>query len=210
VKIAIIGTGRMGSGLAKAWAKAGHEIFLGSRDASKAKAVADEIKKSLPQAKVSSGGHDEAAKDSEVVLIATPYRSVADTVKKLRNLLSGKVIIDITNPFDAVPSGPTSGIEEVQKSVGSWYNPMAAFKTNFAKTLDNPTDKSGVKRDVLICGDDQKAKSTVIKLAEEIGFRAVDCGGLKAARTLDLMVPLMIEMDKARRGDASASWKFLG
>jgi len=210
MRIAVIGTGRMGSGLAKAWAKAGHEIILGSRDASKAKAVADEIKKSLPQAKISAGGHEEAAKAGEVVLIATPYRSVADTVGKLRSLLSGKVMIDITNPFDAVPSGPTSGIEEVQKVVGGWYSPVVAFKTNFRRTLDNPTDKSGLKRDVLICGDDQKAKSTVIKLAEEIGFRAVDCGGLKAARTLDLMVPLMLEMDKMRGGDTSSSWKFLG
>ena len=53
------------------------------------------------------------------------------------------------------------------------------------------------------------AKRTVMQLIEETGFCAVDCGRLENARTLDLMVPLMIQLDQRYGGDASSSWKFL-
>ena len=56
---------------------------------------------------------------------------------------------------------------------------------------------------------DDSAKRIVMQLIEETGFCAVDCGRLENARTLDLMVPLMIELDQRFAGDALSSWKFI-
>ena len=59
-----------------------------------------------------------------------------------------------------------------------------------------------------VCSNDPSAKQTVMELIEQTGFRPVDCGGLENARTLDLMVPLMLELDNRYGADATSSWKF--
>ncbi len=120
-----------------------------------------------------------------------------------------QIVVDITNPFGAVPPGKTSGIEENSEAapMARW---VAAYKTTFWKTLDRPVLAGGAKRDVLVCSDDDSAKRTVMQLIETTGFRPVNCGRLENARTLDLMVPLMIELDQRYSTDALSSWKFLG
>lgn len=199
----------MGVGLAKAFAKVGHEIIIGSRDIERAKASANEIKKAVSKAKVSAADLENAARSGEVIIISMPYRVVAATLIPIRDLFANKLIIDITNPFDALPAGSSSAAEENLKLLGGNCKLVAAFKTNFWKTLDQPVNSEGIQRDVLVCSDDEEAKKTVFKLIEQVGFRAVDCGGLKSARTVDLMVPLMIEMDRLYNGNNFSSWKFL-
>ncbi len=141
-------------------------------------------------------------------MLAIGFRDVARTLGAVQDALTRKIVIDITNPFGAVPPGETSGIEENSKAApeATW---VAAYKTTFWKTLDQPALAGGRNRDVLICSDDDSAKRTVMQLIEETGFRAVDCGRLENARTLDLMVPLMIELDECYGGDALSSWKFI-
>lgn len=60
-----------------------------------------------------------------------------------------------------------------------------------------------------MCVDDAPAKRTVLDLISQTDFRAIDCGALQNARTLDLMVPLMIELDRRYGREAQSSWKFL-
>ncbi|MCS6861817.1 MAG: NADPH-dependent F420 reductase [Abditibacteriales bacterium] len=203
MKIGILGgTGRMGTGLARGYAQAGHEVILGSRDADKAKDAAAQIGGS-----VRGGTLAEAAQAGEIIVLSVPFREAANTVRALQNALTGKIIVDITNPFGAVPPD-SSGMAENMKAAphARW---VAAYKTNFWKTLDAPMLPSGVRRDILVCGDDEDAKRVVMQLIEAPGFRAVDCGGLSNARTLDLMVPLMIELDRRYGGNALSSWKFM-
>ena len=193
----------MGSRLARNYAEANHQVILGSRRPDKAESLAREI---------GSGAHGgslvNAAQDGDVIVLAVGFRDAAPMVSSLRDILAGKIIVDITNPFGAVDPGTTSGIEENRKSAQSarW---VAAYKTTFWKTLEEPTSRDGHKRDVFVCSDDEEAKQTVIQLIEETGFRAVDCGRLSNARTLDLMVPLMLELDGRYGGDALSSWKFV-
>ena len=88
---------------------------------------------------------------------------------------------------------------------------VAAFKTNYASALTLPVDAAGTQRDVFYCGDDESSKATVRSLIADLGLRPVDCGPLSAARALDLMVPLMIEMDRRLGGKGlarRAHWKF--
>ena len=106
-------------------------------------------------------------------------------------------------------AGQLAGIEHNSKAATSarW---VAAYKTTFWKTLEEPRAPDGQPLDVFVCSEDQEAKRIVMELITETGFRAIDCGGNENARTLDLMVPLMIELDGRHQGDATTSWKFLG
>ncbi|MCS7263541.1 MAG: NADPH-dependent F420 reductase [Armatimonadetes bacterium] len=209
MRIGILGgTGRMGRGLAKAWAKKGHEIFLGSRFPDKVQQVAQQIANETG-GKVYGVDLETAADEGEVVVLSLPYRTCSDWLKRLGNKLRGKIIIDITNPFGAVPEGQTSGVEENAKALEIPARWVAAFKTNFWTTLDSPVNKDGITRDCFFCGDDNEAKKVVAELISQVGFRPVDCGPLKAARILDLMVPLMIDLDRFFGGKGVCSWKLL-
>ncbi len=204
MRIGILGgTGRMGSCLARGYIQAGHEVILGSRSPKKAENVAAGI-----GGHVRGGSLQTAAQEGEIIVLAVGFRDAAGTVRSVQDALIGKIIVDITNPFGAIPPGETSGIEENGKAAPTarW---VAAYKTNFWKTLNQPVLAGRTKRDVLVCGDDDSAKRIVMQLIEETGFCAVDCGRLENARTLDLMVPLMIELDQRFAGDALSSWKFI-
>ncbi len=202
------GTGRMGVRLSMAWAKHGHIIWLGSRDPQRAQKAAAQV------AEATGGtvhGVDlwTAAKEGEVIVLAIPYRSCAGWLQRLQNELRGKIIVDISNPFTAVPAGQTSGVEENAKALGVPARWVAAFKTNFWTTLDEPVTKDGIVRDCFYCGDDAEAKAIVATLIQQVGFRPVDCGTLQSARVLDQMVSLMIELDHRYGRKGKCSWKLL-
>ncbi len=204
MKIGILGgTGRMGRGLGRGYAAAGHEVFLGSRSAQRARDVASEIGSGA-----SGGSLAEAAGFGEVVVLAVPFGDAVATVEPLQDSLAGTIIIDITNPFGALPPGQVAGIENNSKAATSarW---VAAYKTTFWKTLADAAQNDQVL-DVFVSSQDSQAKAIVMELIATTGFRAIDCGGNENARTLDLMVPLMIELDSRYQTDARSSWKFLG
>ena len=130
-------------------------------------------------------------------------------VAAMLDQLSGKTIVDITNPFGAVPVGKISGVEHNAKALRREARWVAAYKTNFWKTLSVPVDGRGVQRQVFICSDDADAKDAVSRLVESTGFRPIDCGALENARVLDPMVPLMLELDRRYGGDSASGWAFL-
>jgi len=199
MKIGILGgSGRMGQGLARGYVAVGHEVFLGSRSPQRASAVASEM-----AGGASGGSLADAAEFGELVVLAVPFGDAVETIASVQDSLAGKIVVDITNPFGAVPPGQVAGIENNSRAAASarW---VAAYKTTFWKTLDDP---SGL--DVFVCGLDAEAKAVVMDLITTTGFRAIDCGGFENARTLDLMVPLMIELDSLHQTDARSSWKFL-
>ena len=209
MKIGILGTGRMGKGLARCYAKVGHAVVLGSRDTRRADAEAAAIQEELPEAQVSGADWVSAANACELIVVCVPFGDAAGLVATLADSLEDKIIIDITNPFGAVPVGQISGIEHNAKALGRRARWVAAYKTNFWKTLAHPVDQQGMQRDVFICGDEPDAKRIVRELVESTGFRAVDCGALEVARILDPMVPLMLELDRSCGTNAFSSWKFL-
>jgi predicted dinucleotide-binding enzyme len=94
MNITLVGTGNMGSAFAKQLSAAGHTVRITGRDIGKATALAAQF------ANVSAYPAAEALGDSDVVVVATAYE---DAVKALQSLgdLSGKVLIDITNPLSA-------------------------------------------------------------------------------------------------------------
>ncbi len=203
MNIAILGTGRMGTGLAEGWVKAGHRVTFGSRDPGANRAAADGIGAEI-------GGYAEAVGGAEVVVVGVPNGVVLDVIAPLRDLLGERIVIDITNPMDNLPP-EGSGAQRTAAAIGSGARVIPAFKATFHGTLGEPIDPaSGLARDVFFCGDDSEAKEVTASLIEDLGFRAVDCGPLSRANLLDLMVPLIIEVDGRYNMGRSGSWKLLG
>jgi hypothetical protein len=213
MKVAVLGTGRMGSGLARLWAMAGEDVFIGSRDPAKAQALVSEIKKVHPAARVVGSDNATAAKAAEVVVPAVPYKQVAPFLRKLKPSLKGKIVIDISNPLKPDYSGlttkpSTSGAEEIGKVTGKAIPLVGAFKNTFSALLGDP-GLPQLHPDVLVCGDDEKAKSAVMRLVERIGFRALDAGKLRTARTIEHMTVLMVALDVRYKAGFKSGWQFL-
>jgi len=187
MKVTLIGTGNMGSGLAKQISKAGQPLVITGRDAAKALALA--------QANRASFKATNAAEGADVVIVATAY---GDAITALRAAgdLSGKVVIDITNPLTADYMGltighTTSAAEEIQKAFPN-AKVVKAFNTVFAQTLAAGPSLADDTVPVYFAGDDAAAKETVKALIQSTGFAAVDAGGLKNARYLEPLAGLNV------------------
>lgn len=182
MKIAVIGTGNMGAGLASVFASAGHQVSIGARDLIKAAALADKIGHQTV-----GGGIAAAAKLADVVILALPFDAAANAIK-LAEDLSGKVVIDISNPISAdfkqlVIGHTTSAAEEIQK-LAPQARVVKAFNTIFAQLLA-PESRQGKTLQVFVAGDDSAAKALVSELAESAGFEAVESGPLCNSRYLE-------------------------
>ncbi|MFB9135664.1 NADPH-dependent F420 reductase [Vibrio olivae] len=183
MNIAIIGSGNIGSGLALTFGQTAYTVTVASRNVQAAQALADKLGRSNVQA----SSITEAVKGADVVILATPY----DAVRTLANDadFAGKVVIDVTNPVKADFSGlsigfETSAGEEIQKLLPH-ATVVKAFNTVFAQVYEQGLEFNGSKAQTFIAADDETAKQTVLTLANEAGFDAVDAGALSNARYLE-------------------------
>lgn len=181
--VAIIGTGKMGSGLARLLASKGVEVAIGSRDPAKAAKLAEEI-----GAGAQGGGVAAAAKLADVVILAVTYPQIGDAIREAGGL-AGKVIIDISNPitedFKALTVGhTTSAAEEIQK-LAPEAKVVKAFNTIFAQLLPAEAREGRDPVQVFVAGDDEAAKKTVSDLVARGGFQPVESGPLSNARYLE-------------------------
>lgn len=190
MKITLIGTGNMGSAFALRLSQAGHDTRLTGRDLDKARALAAQYPN------VEAYPADQALGDSAVVIVATAY---ADALPALRSLgdLSGKVVIDITNPLTPDYMGltlghSTSAAEEIARALPE-VQLVKAFNTLFAQVLaDGPAFADGQRGSVFVASDSERAKQTAMALADSFGFDTVDAGGLVNARYLEPLAGLNI------------------
>lgn len=191
--IGIIGSGNVGGTLGTRWAKAGHNIIYGTRNEQ-----AEDIKQLLSEAggKARAGTLQEAARAGEVLLLSTPWK-VAQSILESLGDLTGKVLIDATNPLLPDLSGLDTGTAtSAGEKVAGWARGakvVKAFNTIGANIMENPS--FGTDRPVLFyCGDDAPAKDKVKQLAEAIGFEACDAGPLTQARVIEPFALLWISL----------------
>ena len=189
MNVTLIGSGNMGSGLAKQLTRAGHHLSILSREADKARQLAAQTGAKVADAAV-------AGRDAEVIIVATHYE---DAVAALRQLgdLTGKTVVDITNPLTADYMGltighATSAAEEIAKALPC-AKVVKAFNTVFAQVLQEGPDFGGGRTvPVFYAGDDTAAKAQVKELIASTGFTPVDAGPLKNARYLEPLAGLNI------------------
>jgi predicted dinucleotide-binding enzyme len=183
MKVLVIGAGNMGSAFVKQLHAAGHQVSVTARDSAKASALAEQYKG------VRAVTADNAANDAEAIVVATSAADAAAALKAVGSL-TGKVVIDISNPLTADYMGltlghSTSASEELAKAVPG-AEVVKAFNTVFAQVLAGGADfGNGRKVSVFVASDSAHAKQTAITLATSMGFETIDAGGLKNARYLE-------------------------
>jgi hypothetical protein len=189
--IAIIGSGRIGGGLARASRRAGREVVFGARDPKDGELVAFA---GAIGARTATVG--DAIREADVVTLAMPYGALDDVLAA--GDFSGKIVIDCTN---AVAPGwtlkyghTTSSAEEIAKRIPG-AKVFKSFNAQGAENLADPT-YGGVRASNFYCGDDPEAKKLVGALVEDVGFEAIDAGPLASARLLEPLMLLWIQTSK--------------
>jgi 8-hydroxy-5-deazaflavin:NADPH oxidoreductase len=195
MKVTIVGAGNMGRGIGTRAVAGGHQVEIVDRDPGEAQNLADEL-----------GGGATALEPGapfggQMVVFAVYYPGIKDAVQQYANQLSGRVVVDITNPVDtqtwdrlATPPG-TSSAEEVQQLVPEGTPVVKGFNTTFAPTLV-AGEVAGQQLDVLIAGDDEAAKQTVSQLVSDGGLRPIDVGPLNRAQQLEQLGFLHISLQQ--------------
>jgi NADPH-dependent F420 reductase len=200
MKIAIVGgTGKEGQGMAARWARAGHAVHIGSRDAERARAAAAELS-GKAGAQISGGDNAWAVRQADVVVLSVPYAAHAETLRALKAELAGKIVVDITVPLKPpdvrrvnLPEGKAAALE-AQALLGPDTKVVAALHHVSAvhlSALDHALDC-----DVLACSDDPEALKVVLALIESLGTRALDAGPLANAVALESLTPVLLHINR--------------
>lgn len=206
--VTIIGTGNMGRGIATRLLAGGHEVTLLDREAGKGEELAREFGGSVSAGSVG----DPIAGD--VVVLAVPYEAAGPLVQQYGDALSGKVVVDITNPVDwqtfdgLVTPTDSSAAEEISKSAPEGARVVKAFNTTFAGTLVEG-QVAGQPLDVFIAGDDSGAKETVAQLVRDGGMVAIDAGPLRRARELERLGFLGMTLQQPLGLNFQSAWKLI-
>lgn len=181
--ITIIGAGNIAAGVARIGLDAGAQVQVLARDAEKAAALGS------GDSFTSGVVGDEIT--GELVVLALPFPAVPEVLAQYAGRLDGKVLVDPTNPVDfatfdslVVPADSSAAAEIA--ALAPTAKVLKAFNTNFASTLASGqvADQAAT---VLVAGDDNDAKSTLVELVRAGGLKGVDAGSLKRARELEAL-----------------------
>jgi 8-hydroxy-5-deazaflavin:NADPH oxidoreductase len=185
MKIGIIGSGNMGRSLGMLWAEQGHEVFFAARTPEQGRAVVD-----FAGHGTRGGTNDEAVTFGEVLLYTARGANPSDVLTST-DVLTNKMLIDPNN--STIPEG--FAYEPITKSLAETLAEQVpnaivvkAFNTMAQEVFElapEPLRQHGVS--VFVASDDEAVKKTVMQLAQDIGFAAVDSGGLRNSRLIEGM-----------------------
>jgi hypothetical protein len=176
--ITLIGTGNMARAIGTLAVAGGNTVEVMGRDQSKA----DDLAKALGGG--ATTGKWGAVPAGDIVITALLADGVVPVVSEYGDALSGKVIVDISNPFNTTAdalahSEETSIAQEAAKVAPAGASVVKAFNTIFRHVLEKG------RPNVFLAGDDAQAKAGVVAFIESLGLRPLDVGGLKMAHWLE-------------------------
>jgi predicted dinucleotide-binding enzyme len=187
-KIGILGSGSVAQTLAIGFIKYGFEVKMGTRDPKKL----DEFM-NKNSGKVSIGTFLDAASFGEIIVLAVKGSVVKSLVEQVKESLTGKVVIDPTNPIS--DHAPVDGVlnffsninlslmEELQVSAPKAHF-VKAFNCIGGHFMVNP-DFNGIRPSMFICGNDTHAKGEVTQIVHQFGFDVEDMGSAVSARAIE-------------------------
>ena len=206
MKIAFLGYGQVGSPLADHLQRLGHEVTLAAADPNskslqKALVRNPNLKVALPKFAVGA---------AEVIFLATPFQSSAAVLQSVAAELKGKILVDCTNPV-----GPnlTHGLKSVQS--GSELLQQLVPETRLVKAFNiygfenfenNAFPAYNVKPVMMYCGQDPSARETVGSLILQLGWDALDVGGLEQALHLEHMTLLWVRLVRMNGYSPNLAW----
>ena len=207
--LGVLGTGRMGVRLAAMFARAGRRVVLGSRDPERAERIARAL--ALPG--LAGGSYDDAVAARAVLPAIFLRDGLAEVIAPYAARLAGKLVIDISNPFnqdysDYILPWDSSGSEVLQQRLPE-ARLVGAYKHVFAAVFDDPAFEHG-SSDVLIVGDDAAAKSEFLALAHGTPFRYLDAGPLIHARTVERLTLITSRVGRGAGYHPRMNWRLDG
>ncbi|WP_245856160.1 NADPH-dependent F420 reductase [Paenibacillus rigui] len=185
MKVSVIGTGRMGTGLVRNLHPVMSRLVWGSRNPAGAQQLIEKYGfKGVEAAEI------QTALQADIIFHALWFRDLIPWAESCRELLKGKILVDLVNPFtedfsDFTMDWGTSAAEELQHKLPE-TSVVGAFKNTFFQVLEKPVHQ-GTVSDVYVTSDDEKAKLAVIQLLQGIPFRIMDAGRLSNNRTIERM-----------------------
>ena len=204
-KIAILGgTGAEGSGLAYRLAEAGENVLIGSRDAARAQETAKRLRVRIGgDSRIEGMDNPSAAATCDVAILTVPFSGVSALLKQLQSVWKqGTMVIDTTVPLAAAVGGAAtrvlgvwqgSAAEQTKELLPPGVSLAAAFQNLGAESL---AGNEPVDCDVLVCGDDEKAKQVAFELVSKIrGARPLNGGKLENARIVESLTALLIGLN---------------
>ena len=191
MSISIIGAGNVGMALGQAFTARGESVIFGVPDAVKYAQVVATLGSAA-----TIGSVDHAIDASELIILAVPYPA-AESIARSRQDWKGKILVDATNPLAPALAGlsigtTTSGAESIANAARG-ARVVKAFNTTGAENMADTRYPGGTPF-MPVCGDDAEARGRVVALATLIGFDALDCGDLTAARYLEPFAMTWIHM----------------
>ena len=186
----IVGTGTVGRALAKRFARTSHQVLLGSRDQRTGELAADPLG-------VRGGAATSFVAEADVIFLAVPFVNLSDTLSRLGDI-DGKIIVDCTNPLTSdymqLTIGHSDSAGETCQRLAPRSKVVKAFNAIFADVVSAELSYGGIAPQVFLAGDDAESKNRVAELVREIGYDAVDTGGIECARYLEPLAELIIHL----------------
>ena len=214
-RIAIIGgTGKEGKGLAYRWAKAGHEVVIGSRSLEKAQIASDEVNNLLKnkEQQVSGLENTQAADWGEIIVLTVPFAAHNQMLESLKDIIKGKLLIDVTVPLvpprvnvAQMPPAGSAG-KEAQSILGEEAPIVIAFQNISYERL---VKEEHIDSDVLVCGTSKQARDQVLKLVEDAGMTGWDAGPIGNGMVVEGLTSVLININKIY-GSKEAGIKITG
>jgi NADPH-dependent F420 reductase len=192
MKIAIVGgTGAFGRALARRLNQLGEDVFIGSREAKRAKERALEIG-------VQGDSNEEVVKQADLVVLATKSNAALETGAALADAIGDTPVLCVASDLRFTDIGIVPGLEEgsLAENLAELLRAPVASGLQMVSAIDlsgpEPPDQ-----DALICGDDPGAKALALGLAGRlVGGRAVDAGPLANSRALEGMTAVILNVNK--------------
>lgn len=177
--ISIIGSGNMASAIGALALGGGYAVEIVGRDPAKAAALTRALGDGA------TAGTWGSRPTGDVVILAVRFESAVSVVSEYGDALDGKILVDITNPFNPTATGlatadGTSIAQMVAEVAPASAHVVKAFNTIFRDVL-----AAGGPLDVFVAGDDAQAKASVSALIQSMGLRPRDTGDLSMARWLE-------------------------
>ncbi len=199
-KIAVIGgTGTLGSGLARRWARAGLSILVGSRDAAKANDFARSLPQQADGRPAEGASNGDATERADIIVLTVPFASQAEILEAIKPQLKGKILLDATVPLvppkvarvQLPPEG--SAALRAQNIAGEGVRVISGFHNVAADKLHKDAP---IACDVLIFGDDVAAREIGIGLARKAGLRGLHGGPLANSAAAEALTSVLISINK--------------
>jgi predicted dinucleotide-binding enzyme len=187
-KVGILGSGDVGKTLAKGFLKHGYQVAIGTDHAEKLA----EFKRENPQ--IETVTFEQAAQSGDIVVLCVKGTIAEKIIEKVKRHLSGKTVIDTTNPIaDAPPENGVlkyftsleeSLVERLQK-IAPDAQFVKAFNSIGSGLMINPDFRDNTKPTMFICGNNDDAKKKVHEILEKFGFETEDMGKAESARAIE-------------------------